>query len=174
MIKRAVVPTHSKSVKRRYSDHVENQFLDFDSKTGLLLPFLLLEACGLRLAAPREGNGRGSCSPPFVLLVTNTNPNQLTEGQDRPGKQGDTSSLATDFAHSDNSRCLLLTLTKVLIPEICRLATPTGSLSPLAYSWNPYSPGWSSCVRFDNATVHPSFQMWPTTNPCKALRYPLP
>lgn len=88
MIKRAVVPTHSKSVKRRYSDHVENQFLDFDSKTGLLLPFLLLEACGLRLAAPREGNGRGSCSPPFVLLVTNTNPNQLTEGQDRPGKQG--------------------------------------------------------------------------------------
>lgn len=165
MIKRAVVPILSKSVKRRYPGHGENQFLDFDLKTRLLLPFLLLEACGLRLAAPREGSRGGFCSPPFLLLVTHTNPNQPTEGQDRPGKQGD-SSLVTGFVHSDNSRCLLLTLSKVPIPEICHLATPTGSLSPWACSWNPHSPGWSSCVTFDKATVHPSIQMWPTANPC--------
>ena len=60
MIKRAVVPIHSKSVKRRYPGHGENQFLDFDLKTRLLLPFLLLEACGLRLVAPREGSRKAS------------------------------------------------------------------------------------------------------------------
>lgn len=166
MIKRAVVPILSKSVKRRYPGHGENQFLDFDLKTRLLLPFLLLEACGLRLAAPREGSRGSFCSPPFLLLVTHTNPSQPTEGQDRPGKQGDSSSLVTGFVHSDNSRCLPLTLSKVPIPEIRRLATPTGSLSPWACSWNPHSPGWSSCVTFDKATVHPSIQMWPTANPC--------